>query len=172
MTDELLRHPIHSGHLTVGALKRNKDKPVLFLGDTTLTGGELAARISQYIQAFEALGAGTGTAVGLLSLNRPEVLMIIGAGQTQGYRRTALHPLGSLDDHAYVLNDAGITSLIIDPNPMFVERALGLLEKVPGLKQILTIGPVPDALAEVAVDVSAEAAKYSPKPLVAADLPP
>ena len=82
MTD-LLRHPVHSGHLTVGALKRHRDRPVLFLGDTTLTGGELADRISQYIQAFEALGAGTGAAVGLLSLNRPEVLMIIGAGQTQ-----------------------------------------------------------------------------------------
>ena len=169
---ELLRHPLHAGHLTVGALKRNKDKPVLFLGNTTLTGGQLAERISQYIQAFEALGAGSDAAVGLLSLNRPEVLMIIGAGQTQGYRRTALHPLGSLDDHAYVLNDAGITSLIIDPNPMFVERALGLLEKVPGLTQVLTIGPVPEALAGVAVDLNAEAAKHSPKPLVAADLPP
>jgi fatty-acyl-CoA synthase len=172
MSDDLLRHPIHSGHLTVGALKRNKDKPVLFLGDTTLTGGELAERISQYIQAFEALGAGSGSATGLLSLNRPEVLMIIGAGQTQGYRRTALHPLGSLDDHAYVLNDAGVTSLIIDPNPMFVERAKGLLEKVPGLKQVLTIGPVPEELADVAVDLNAEAAKYTPKPLVAADLAP
>src|SRR6478609_3957778 len=137
MSDEHLRHFQHSGHLTVGALKRHKNRPVLFLGDTTLTGGELADRISQYIQAFEALGAGTGAAVGLLSLNRPEVLMIIGAGQTQGFRRTALHPLGSLDDHAYVLSDAGVTSLIIDPNPMFVERALGLLEKVPGLKQVL-----------------------------------
>ena len=142
----LLRHPIHSGHLTVGALKRNKDKPVLFLGDTTMTGGELAERISQYIQAFEALGAGTGVVSGLLALNRPEVLMILGAGQTQGYRRLSLHPLGSLDDHAYVLNDAGVTSLTIDPNPMFVERAKGLLEKVPGLKQILTIGPVPEEL--------------------------
>src|SRR5690242_20450452 len=169
---DLLRHPLHSGHLTVGALKRHKDKPVLFLGETTLTGGQLADRISQYIQAFEALGAGTGAAVGLLSLNRPEVLMIIGAGQTQGYRRTALHPLGSLDDHAYVLNDAGVTSLIIDPNPMFVERALGLLEKVPGLKQVLTIGPVPSELADVAVDLNAEAAKYSPVPLVAAELAP
>jgi fatty-acyl-CoA synthase len=172
MSDELLRHPLHSGHLTVGALKRNKDKPVLFLGDTTLTGGQLADRISQYIQAFEALGAGTGAAVGLLSLNRPEVLMIIGAGQTQGYRRTALHPLGSLDDHAYVLSDAEVSALIIDPNPMFVERALGLLEKVPSLKQILTIGPVPEELAGVAVDLNAEAAKYSPRQLVAADLPP
>ncbi len=175
MSDDLLRHPLHSGHLTVGALERNKDRPVLFLGDTTLTGGQLAERISQYIQAFEALGAGTGTAVGLLALNRPEVLMIIGAGQTRGYRRTALHPLGSLDDHAYVLSDAGITSLIIDPVPMFVDRALGLLEKVPGLRQILTIGPVPAALAETgvsAVDLTAEAAKHTPRPLVAADLPP
>src|SRR5688500_4125739 len=168
MSDEQLRHFLHSGHLTVGALKRHKNRPVLFLGDTTLTGGELADRISQYIQAFEALGAGTGAAVGLLALNRPEVLMIVGAGQTQGYRRTALHPLGSLDDHAYVLNDAGITSLIIDPNPMFVERALGLLEKVPSLKQVLTIGPVPPELADVAVDLNAQAAKYSPQPLVAA----
>ena len=143
MSDDLLRNPTHNGHLLVGALKRHKTKPVLFLGDTTLTGGQMAERISQYIQAFEALGAGTGVAVGLLSLNRPEVLLIIGAGQTRGYRRTALHPLGSLDDHAYVLNDAGISSLIIDPNPMFVERALALVDRVPGLKQILTIGPVP-----------------------------
>src|ERR1700686_925483 len=172
MTDELLRHPLHSGHLLAGGAKGHKNKPLLYLRDTTLAGGQLADRVTQYIQAFEALGAGTGAAVGLLSLNRPEVLMIIGAGQTQGYRRTALHPLGSLDDHAYVLNDAGITSLIIDPNPMFVERALGLLEKVPGLKQILTIGPVPEALADVAVDLTAEVAKYSPRPLVAADLPP
>jgi fatty-acyl-CoA synthase len=169
---ELLRNPTHNGHLLVGALKRHRDKPVLFLGDTTLTGGQMADKISQYIQAFEALGAGTGAAVGLLSLNRPEVLIIIGAGQTQGYRRTALHPLGSLDDHAYVLSDAGISSLIIDPNPMFVERALGLLERVDSLKQILTIGPVPDALKHVAVDLAAEAEKYEPRPLVAADLPP
>src|ERR1700736_6536183 len=157
MSDELLRHPLHSGHLLVGALKRHTDKPLLYLGDTTLTGGQLADRVTQYIQAFEALGAGTGSAVGLLSPNRPEVLMILGASQTQGYRRTALHPLGSLDDHAYVLSDAGVSSLIIDPNPMFVERALGLLEKVPPLNQILTIGPVPEALADVAVDLSAEA---------------
>ncbi|MDN4520479.1 fatty-acid--CoA ligase FadD8 [Mycolicibacterium austroafricanum] len=174
-SDPQLRPFLHSGHLTVGALKRHKDRPVLFLGDTTLTGGELADRISQYIQAFEALGAGTGAAVGLLSLNRPEVLMIIGAGQTQGYRRTALHPLGSLDDHAYVLTDAEVTSLIIDPNPMFVERALGLVEKVPTLTQVLTIGPVPEEFAKAgvkAVDLSAEAAKYSPRPLTAAALPP
>lgn len=165
-------HPLHTGHLTVGALRRHRDKPVLFLGDTTLTGGQLAMRISQYIAALDALGAGTGATVGLLSLNRPEVLMIIGAGQTQGYRRTALHPLGSLDDHAYVLTDAGATSLIIDPNPMFVARALGLLERVPSLTSVLTLGPVPAELAEVGVDLIAAAAAHEPTALVAAELPP
>lgn len=172
MSDAALRHPVHTGHLTVSALVRHRERPVLHLGDTTLTGGQLADRISQYIQAFEALGAGTGATVGLLSLNRPEVLMIIGAGQTQGYRRTALHPLGSLDDHAYVLADAGASSLIIDPNPMFVQRALGLLAKVPSLRQILTLGPVPPELADTGVDLVATAGGYSPRPLVAAELPP
>ncbi len=169
MSTQSMRQPIHSGHLTVGALKRNKDKPVLFLGDTTLTGGQLAERISQYIQAFDVLGA---DATGLLSLNRPEVLMIIGAGQVRGYRRTALHPLGSLDDHAYVLADAEVSTLIIDPTPAFVERALGLLEKVPTLRQVLTIGPVPPELEGKAVDLATEAAKYDPQPLAAADLAP
>lgn len=168
MSTQSMRQPIHSGHLTIGGLKRNRDKPVLFLGDTTLTGGQLAERISQYIQAFGALGA---DAFGLLSLNRPEVLMIIGAGQIQGHRRTALHPLGSLDDHAYVLADAEVSSLIIDPTPAFVQRALGLLEKVPTLQQVLTIGPVPPELEGKAIDLAAEAAKYDPQPLVAADLP-
>src|SRR3954469_12328683 len=150
-SDDTLRLGTHNGHTMVAALKRHRHKPVMFLGDTTLTGGEGAARISQYVQAFEALGAGRDTPGALLALNRPEVLFILGAGQTQGYRRTSLHPLGSLDDHAYVLNDAEITTLIIDPVPMFVERALGLLEKVPGLKQILTIGPAPSDLVDVAV---------------------
>ena len=101
------------------------------------------------------------------------MLIILGAGQTQGYRRTALHPLGSLDDHAYVLNDAEITSLIIDPNPMFVERALGLLEKVPGAQAGADDrAGARGAGATSAVDLIAEAAKYAPQPLVAADLPP
>jgi len=165
-----LRTGTHNGHLMVAALKRHRDKPVMFLGDTTLTGGETAARISQYVQAFEALGAGTDTHAALLALNRPEVLFILGAGQTQGYRRTSLHPLGSADDHAYVINDAGITTLIVDP--VFTERALALLDKCPGLKQVLTIGPVPEALEATGRDLVAEAATYEPRPLAARVLDP
>ena len=168
MTD--LRTAPHNGHLMVAALKRHRDKPVMHLGETTLTGGETAARISQYVQAFEALGAGTDAHAALLALNRPEVLFILGAGQTQGFRRTSLHPLGSADDHAYVINDAGITTLIVDP--IFAERALALLDKCPGLKQVLTIGPVPESLVDNGRDLVAEAVSYPPQPLAARLLPP
>jgi fatty-acyl-CoA synthase len=176
MTDagsaDTLRLGTHNGHVMVSALRRHHDRPVMHLGETTLTGGEVAARISQYVQAFESLGAGRDTPAALLALNRPEVLFILGAGQTQGYRRTSLHPLGSLDDHAYVLEDADISTLIIDPVPMFVERALGLLEKVPGLEQVLTIGSVPDELAHVGQDLAAAAEQFPAQPLEAALLPP
>ena len=148
------------GDLLVAALAKNASGKVLELGDTTLTGAQMADEISGYVQAFEGLGSGTGSSVGLLALNRPEVLFVIGAGQTQGWRRTALHPLGSLDDHAYVLSDAGVTTLVIDPVPMFVERAVALMERVDVLKQIFTLGPVPEALSDVGRDIVAEAAGY------------
>lgn len=167
-----LRLGAHNGHLMVAALKRHRDKPVMRLGEATITGGEAAARISQYVQAFEGLGAGQGSAGALLALNRPEVLFILGAGQSQGYRRSSLHPLGSLDDHAYVIDDAEITVLIIDPIPMFVERALGLLERCPGLAKVLTVGPVPAELASIGHDLVAAAASYDPRPLEAATLDP
>lgn len=162
--------PGHNGHLMVAALKRHAQRPIVHLGDVTLTGKETADRISQYIQAYESLGAGRGTPGALLALNRPEVLFIMGAGQTQGYQRTSLHPLGSADDHAYVINDAGITTITIDP--YFAGRAVELLDKCPGLKQVLTIGPVPEALAEVGTDLTAVAASFEPKPFEAALLEP
>lgn len=167
-----LRSGVHLGNLMVAALRRHTERKVLELGATELTGGEMADAVSRYVQAFESLGAGSSAAVGLLALNRPEVLLVIGAGQTQGWRRTALHPLGSLDDHAYVLGDAGVTTLVIDPVPMFVDRAVALLDRVDSLKQILTLGPVPEALSATGVDVIAAAAEFAPQPLVAAALPP
>ena len=173
MSDALLRHPLHSGHLTVGALKRHKDKPVLFLGDTTLTGGQLADRISQYIQAFEALGAGTGAAVGLLSLNRPEVLMIIGAGQTQGYRRAGTTP-SRFAGRSRLRADRR-RGHVADHRPEPDVRRTGARSAREGA--VAQAGPDHRAGARRSwptsrVDLTAEAAKYPPQPLVAADLAP
>jgi fatty-acyl-CoA synthase len=149
------------------ALDRHRDAPVLHIGDQVLTGRDLADEMSRFTAAFADLGIGTGSPVGLLALNRPEVLVMIGAGQMLGLRRTALHPLGSLDDHAYILSDAGIETLVIDPTPAFVERAAALLERVPSLKTVLTFGP-----ADVGEDLNALAAAQPARPLEVADLAP
>jgi fatty-acyl-CoA synthase len=160
-----LRAAPHLGHLMAHALRRHRDVPVLHVGEATMTGGDLAGEISRYVAAFAELGIGTGSPVGLLALNRPEVLVAIGAGQVLGMRRTALHPLGSLDDHAYVLDDAGIETLVVDPSPAFVERARLLQERVPSLKRVLTFGP-----ADVGTDLCALAERQPGGPLEVADL--
>src|SRR4051812_1162965 len=157
----------YGGHMLAHALRKNADVPVLHIHGETWTGRDLSDAISTYVAAFEELGIGTGSPVALLAANRPEVLVLIGAGQMQGQRRSALHPLGSVDDHAYVLADAGIETLVIDPLPPFVERAQALLEKVDCLKTVLTLGP-----ADVGTDLAALAAKQSPGPLRPADLDP
>src|SRR4051794_41934600 len=85
--DDPMRIGTHNGHLFVAALKRHRDKPVIHLGQTTLTGGEVAQRISQYIQAFEALDAGTGTAGGPPPPDSPPGVVIPWGGRHPGGRR-------------------------------------------------------------------------------------
>lgn len=172
MTKHDLHQANHIGHLLVGALRRRADTPMLSSQHTVLTGGQLSNEISKYIQAFEALGIEPDSSVAVLAQNRAEVLIDIAATHIGGYRRVALHPLGSLDDHAYILEDAGCTSLMVDPTPAYLERALALTERVESLNQILTFGPVPPGLSHVATDLTAYAAAYPPQPLVAASLPP
>ncbi len=95
-----------------------------------------------------------------LSPNRPEVLYVSFASMLTPTRGTPLHPLGSLEDHAYVLADAGIETLVFDPGQ--AERAAALREKVPGLTRLLSLGPC-----SVGDDLIALAAGYEPGPLAA-----
>ncbi|HEX5615746.1 MAG TPA: AMP-binding protein, partial [Acidimicrobiia bacterium] len=146
--------------LLVAALNANPDKPAVYLGDTVLTAREVAAEMSRYAQAYRSVGIEQGTPVSMLAPNRPEVLFCIGANGVTGVRGTPLHPLGSLDDHAYVVEDAGIEALIFDP--AFAERAQQLQERVPGLKHLLSFGPC-----DVGTDLIALAEQFAPQELVA-----
>ena len=146
----------------MAALDRNPDKPAVYLGDQVLTAREVRDQISRYSQAFAAAGSARAARVAMLSANRPEVLFTMGANMVAGCRTTALHPMGSIDDHAYVLEDAGIETLVFDPTA-FGERAAALQERVPGLKHLLALGPT-----EVGEDLLAAAAGFPAGPLRAA----
>ena len=92
--------------LLIAALDRHRNRPCVYIDDTVLTAGQVRDQISRYVQSFHAQGIRIGQGVATLSKNRPEVLFSMGAVMVAGCRNTPLHPLGSLEDHAYVLEDA------------------------------------------------------------------
>ncbi len=166
MSSDPLYHAPLMGQLVVDGLGRYDHRPCLFLGETVASYREVRERTSQFIQVLASKGVGQGSPIAVLSANRPEVLFNMAAMMVAGCRGTPLHPLGSLDDHAYVCNDAEIETLVFDPT-VFGERARELAEKVPTLKNLLAFGPC-----EHGEDYGALADRFTPAPLVAAELDP
>jgi fatty-acyl-CoA synthase len=152
-------------HLVIDGLNRYDDRPFLFLGDATITYAEVRAQASRYAQALASKGVQKGSRTAILSANRPEVLYNLCANMVLGSCNTPLHPLGSAEDQAYVLKDAGIDTLVFDA-AYFGQRAAELQERVPGL-QLLGFGP-----SDVGEDLNALAATFEPQALVAPDIAP
>ncbi|QOV98069.1 AMP-binding protein [Rhodococcus pyridinivorans] len=157
-----LYRPAFTPDLLITALDRSADRPALHLGDVVLTGAEMRAAISRFQQALASVGVGQGTAVAMLSKNRPEVLISMGATMVAGCRTTALNPMGSLSDHLYISTDAEIETLIFDPRH-FEERAAELREQVPTLKNLFSLGP-----SSVGADILALSEEFTEQRLVSA----
>lgn len=162
----MLSNPPLLADLIISGLNRFDDRPCMHLGDTIASYREVRERTSQFSQALLSLDIGAGTRVAVISGNRPEVLYNIAAMQVSGCCGTSLHPLGSLDDHAYVMNDAKIEVLIFDSS-LFQQRASELKAMVPSLKYLLAFGET-----EVGQDYAALADKFQSKPLTSPNVSP
>lgn len=151
--------------LLISALDRCGDRPCVHLGDSTLTAAQVRDQVSRYLQVFRSLGIQQGSGISTLSKNRLEVLFSMGAVMVGGHPNTPLHPLGSLDDQAYILEDAGIETLVFDPS--FSERAEQLRARVPCLTRLLSYGQ-----SGVGEDLVALAARFTSQLLVAPQVEP
>lgn len=160
MHDETL-----SPDLLIRALRRHGDRPALAAGDRIWSAAELEAEISRYVQAYHRRGIGVGSPIATLAGNRPEVLVQIGANMVSGARSTSLHPMGSLDDHAFILADAGIETLFYDP-ATYEQRAFDLADRVPGLR-LVALAPGAQS-----PDLPTEAAGHGARRLVRPDVRP
>ncbi|WP_337185645.1 AMP-binding protein [Phenylobacterium sp.] len=117
------------------AIKRFADREAIVFGDTRLTYREFGEQVSQFIQLFKSFGLGRGQGLAMLSGNRPEVIAVMAACHFIGIRYTPLHPLGSIEDHLFVLEDAEISALVVDADAYPArERA------VPSLQAVITFG--------------------------------
>ena len=167
VNESVLTQGITMPDLLIEGLNRYNDRPCLFMGeDQILTYADMRALVSRMMQALASLGLGKGTRAAILSGNRPEVLANTAAMSLSGFIGTPLHPMGSMDDHVYVLENAEIDVLIYDET-LFGEVATALKERVPGIKHFIGFGPN-----DIGEDYMALANSFEPKPLVKADITP
>ena len=165
MSDDAIHHPPLMPHLLIEGLNRYDDEPCLFLGDKVASYADVRRSTSQLVQALQSQGLGRGDRIAVISGNRPEVLSNIAAMQLAGCIGSPLHPLGSLEDHAYVIDHAGINALVFDAS-LFAQRAAELKERFPDLL-LLGFGP-----SDAGEDYLALAESFEPQSLVAPDIEP
>ena len=156
MSTSLLHSPPLMPELLATALNRYDDRPAVLVDGATVTYRGYREAVSRWSQAYRSIGIGPGDGISILARNRPEVLFATGASTMVGARGTPLHPLGSLDDHAYVLENADIQTLVFDP--ALDEHVAALKEKTPGLKRLLALGP-----SSIAENIADLAARFTPE---------
>lgn len=145
------------------ALDRDANRPLIEMaGGKVWTGGEISDAISQYTQTLLAKGVGDSTRVALLAGNSVEVLILHNATGLAGSCMVAMHPMGSIDDHLFAIEDAEVEALIYDPKK-FGARAAELLQRTNRLKTVLALGD--DESGENLLEL---AAAFEPGPLVPA----
>lgn len=162
----LLTQPITTLDLIAHALTRDLDRLVAVGVDgTRLTAGALADRISRCRQYVEALDPRPKRAA-ILSRNRLEVLTVNNGFSFAGVVQTALHPLGSVDDYLYVLEDAQIDTLVYDADH-YEPIAAALKQRAPGLRHVFAMGE-----GQVGIDIAAASTMFEPQPLAAPPIDP
>ncbi|HVS64130.1 MAG TPA: AMP-binding protein [Thermoanaerobaculia bacterium] len=161
-----LQRNVSYGDLVVGALQRFPDRVAFRQGDVEWTYLHTADLLARWVTVLREQGLRAGEGVGVLSPNRPEVWLGQSAAGLAGGRYTALHPLGSLDDHLYACNEAELRFLIVDP--AFAERAGELEARSDAVEKVFTMGPagVGDARARdiLALAEQAPSSRLGPGP--------
>jgi len=109
---------------------------------------------------FMRLGFAPGTRVALLTANRADSWCAGVAAQLSRLAITWLHPLGSLDDQLFQIEDSEAQMLIVD-GITFRDRGGELAAKAQGLKTVFTLGPADYGadLLQVAEDAGSASAK-------------
>jgi fatty-acyl-CoA synthase len=158
---DVIRQQAMVGDLIAHALSRDVDRTVMIGSDgQVVTAGDMANEISRLQQFVSGLNPRPVRAA-VLSRNRLEVLFATNGLSFAGVVLTALHPMGSIDDYLYVIEDAQIDTLVYDADH-YEDIAAGLVERAPQLKHFLALG---DGV--VGKNILTASRDFEPKRLVA-----
>ena len=154
--------PTHT-ELVTYALKRFSDR--IAFRDGEITYSQAYDALGRIVTVLHEAGLCPGQGIGLLSPNRPEVWYSQVAPGYLGASYTALHPMGSLDDHVFACDEAELRMLFVDPS--YIERGAEILERSAAVEQLFTFGP-----ADAGRDLLALMEAATPTPLDQCEIDP
>ncbi len=161
MTPDILRKPISSNHFVAQALSRDLDRLVLIGVDgERVTAGDMRDAVSRLQQLFESLEPKPRRAA-ILAKNRVELVFVSNAFSFAEIVTTTLHPMGSLEDYLYVLNDAEIDTLVYDAD-RYETTVQDLKARAPQIRHFLSMGD-----SEIGENVMKAAQRFTPRQLEA-----
>jgi len=138
MSDPLHAFPV-VGEQTLRALARYPSRTAFSWPGGTMTYRAATDLIGRMQGVFAKLGFAPGTRVAFLTANRADAWCAGAAAQLSRLATTFLHPLGSLDDQLFQLEDSEADMLIVDA-AAFRDRGGDLAAKAKGLKMVYTLG--------------------------------
>ncbi|WP_354697771.1 Long-chain-fatty-acid--CoA ligase [Paraconexibacter sp. AEG42_29] len=140
------------------ALSRYPDREAFVGAGRRLTYAQSADLVSRFQQVLHAKGLRAGQTMVVLSPNAPETYLAQVAAGLSGCRYSGLHPLGSVDDHVVLCDDADAAVLVV--HPAYAETGAAIAARASTLATVLTLGP-----ADVGEDLLALAEHVTARPL-------
>jgi fatty-acyl-CoA synthase len=127
------------GAQTLRALGRYPDRVAFSWASGSLTYGAALELIGRMQRVFVQQSLAPGGCVAFLTANRADAWCASIAAQLSRLAVTWLHPLASLDDQLFQIEDSEAQVLVIDA-AAFRDRGAQLAGRAPGLKTVLTAG--------------------------------
>ena len=125
---------------TLRALARYPTRIAFSWPGGSITYAGATDQIGRIQKVLTQLGLQPGARVALLSANRADSWCTGVAVQLARLSTTALHPLGSLDDQLFQIEDSEAQVLVVDADT-FRDRGGDLAAKASNLKAVFTLGP-------------------------------
>jgi fatty-acyl-CoA synthase len=145
--------------LVLWALDRFPERVAIVEDGRKITYRQARDQIARLAGALAGRGFGRGTGLMVLAGNTADSLFAGLAVRTLGAWSGALHPLGSADDQAFIVEDSEALGLVFDP-ALYGERAADIATRVPSLKHVMSLGP-----SGVGEDILAAAANIPVAPI-------
>jgi fatty-acyl-CoA synthase len=139
MSDPLYAFPTVCGQ-TLRALARYPSRVAFSWPGGSITYGGATELIGRMQKVFMQLGLEPGARVAFLTANRADTWCAGVAAQLSRLSITWLHPLGSLDDQLFQIEDSEAQMLVVDADT-FRDRGGDLATRASGLKIVFTLGP-------------------------------